>query len=127
MAEKRDELINKMSDKIVDWYDGKADWPTLVVIVQEIMDLALGEVLPQLAESQERVEHLQKMLKEHQGALGDATKIYSEKMEKRVKVLGEALRPFAEADYDSGWYRDFGADEYKAAKAALTEKPEDKE
>ena len=38
----------------------------------------------QLAESQAEVEHLQKMLKEHQEALGDATKIYSEKKEAQL-------------------------------------------
>lgn len=62
MAEKRDELINKMSDKIVNWYGGKADWPTLVVIVHEIMALALGEALPQLAKSRKRVEVLEEAL-----------------------------------------------------------------
>lgn len=53
---------------------------------EEVLELCekVDALKSQLAESQAEVEHLQKMLKEHQEALGDATKIYSEKKEAQL-------------------------------------------
>ena len=133
MAEKRDELINKMSDKIVNWYGGKADWPTLVVIVHEIMALALGEALPQLAKSRKRVEVLEaektELLdvlkpfagkKDMRGGVWDKAEVIYEKYTAKAALVAHGIdtKPVVAHEMGKG---------ESQTEVALSVKPEDKE